>query len=321
MSAPISESALSASPVRRLPRLPVGGLLVTAALALGAWAAVLATGDRVRHLALPVLGDPSLPKAAAGAAIEPLPSCELSPAAALPGRVGALLEASDGTLWLGGFDTGLYRRPPGGAPGSAVAVQGFAGRERFVNALAEHRGHLWVATYGGVVELDPRGLRVRTHLRGVAAEALVLRDGLLLAGTIHGLYRLGDAGTFEDTGTKGPDGEGIRVTALALSGDTLWIGSPNGAYSLPVRTLRQVSAPVARWHPLVFGEEPADTNVVLSLAPLGDGVVAGTDNGGLVRLDAKGGVKALRFQEARANEANPGAFASADGTAFFGTQG
>jgi hypothetical protein len=32
-------------------------------------------------------------------------------------------------------------------------------------------------------------------------------------------------------------------------------------------------------------------------------------------------VKALRFQEARANEANPGAFASADGTAFFGTQG
>ena len=300
-------------------RLPAGGLLVTAALALALWATVRAGGEQVRHLAVPVLTDFTLPKAATGAGLDSLPPCELAPAAALPGRVGALLESSDGALWMGGFDTGLFRRAAGSGKGGELPVAGLAGRERFVNALAEARGRVWVATYGGVLELDHQGLRLRTHLRGVAVEALALDGGTLLAGTTLGLYRLGGDG-FAEVGLKGPEGEAIRVTALARSGGALWLGSPNGVYSVPLAALAG-PGPVARWHPLVFGESPADTDVVMSLAPLGAGVVAGTDNGGLVWLDGTGKVKALRFTEPRANEANPGAFATWGGQALFGTQG
>lgn len=307
------------TPSRRALRLPAGGLLVMAAMVLAVWAAALAGGEQVRHLAVPVFTDFTLPRAAAGASIDSLPPCALAPAAALPGRVGALLESSDGALWMGGFDTGLFRRAAGSGPGGELPVTGLAGRERFVNALAETHGRVWAATYGGLLEFDHQGLRLRTHLRGVAVEALVLDGGTLLAGTTQGLYRLGGDG-FADVGLKGPEGEAVRITALAKSGGALWMGSPNGAYSVRLAALAGPS-PVARWHPLVFGEAPADTNVVLSLAPLGEGVVAGTDNGGLVFLDGSGKVRALRFSEPRANEANPGAFASWDGSALFGTQG
>jgi hypothetical protein len=121
----------------------------------------------------------------------------------------------------------------------------------------------------------------------------------------------------------GPAGEPIRPTALAASAGRLWIGTASGVYALPLASLEApLLARTARWHPLVFGEPPAETNVVTALAPLADGAVAGTDDGGLVLVRADGRVSAARFADARANEVSPGAAAVApDGAVLAGTQG
>ncbi len=129
----------------------------------------------------------------------------------------------------------------------------------------------------------------------------------------------------------GPDGEALRVTALAAPGGVapgegrLWIGTSSGAYSLPLSALAGAGRKVAAWHPLVFGDPPASTDVVTALADMGDGngdgAVAGTDDGGLVRLGPRGEVAAVRLTEALANQVNPGAAAGAGPALAFGTQG
>lgn len=282
------------------------GLSAAAAL----WSA---SPERLRHLAVPTLVDPSTSSAAAPTPIAERPACATRRLGRLPGRVGALLQTKAGQLWAGGFDTGVYLL--NGDADGAAQLPGLRGRERFVNALVEHGGNIWAATYAGVLVLDPSGTRQRTHLVGIAVEALLEVDGALWAGTPQGVFRLAGSGAFESTGITGPDGEMLRVTALAVSGGRLWMGSPSGAYSVELGGSR------ARWHPLVFGTPGAETNVVLSLVPFGEGVVAGTDNGGLVQLTNKGGVRALRFSNPRANETNPGAAVARGGTAVFGTQG
>jgi hypothetical protein len=232
-------------------------------------------------------------------------------------RITALLEDRDGALWIGTFDGGLFR---GGA--EVLEVAGLRGRERFVNALAEHDGLLWVATQGGLLALDGER-RVLTLLAGEGVPALARGGTALYAGTARGPFRVTVGAGAEPLGAVGPSGEPLRVTALAAGASRLWIGTASGAYSLPVATLE---APLlsreARWHPLVFGDPAAETNVVTALAPLADGAVAGTDDGGIVRLRADGGVTALRFTDARANEVNPGAAAvEPGGAALLGTQG
>jgi hypothetical protein len=93
------------------------------------------------------------------------------------------------------------------------------------------------------------------------------------------------------------------TAALALVDDTLivggahgrlFIGTPDGVYSLPWPAA--VLPARARWQPLVFGAPPADSSVVTALARLGDGVLAGTDDGGAVHI-SDAGVHALPFAE------------------------
>jgi ligand-binding sensor domain-containing protein len=291
-------------------------------VALAAAGAVLLLGaawrqrDRARHLAVPVLADPSLP-VPPGVELPELAGCGAEEVARVGGRITALLEDGDGALWIGTFDGGLFR---GGPEISEVA--GLRGRERFVNALVEHDGLLWVATQGGLLALDG-GRRVLTLLAGEGVPALARGGAALYAGTARGPFRVSAGTGAEPLGAVGPSGEPLRVTALVAAASRLWIGTASGAYSLPLATLE---APLlsreARWHPLVFGDPAAETNVVTALAPLADGAVAGTDDGGIVRLRADGGVTALRFTDARANEVNPGAAAAgAGGAALLGTQG
>ncbi len=289
-------------------------LLAAAAVALGIL--LWREGERARHLAVPVLFDPSLPPAAPVDLVE-LPACRTRPRARAPGRVTALHLAADRALWIGTFDQGVLRAPAGQAPRSAGGAEG---RERFVNDLAEHEGTLWVATQGGVLVLSPEGKRLELVEPGRAVTSLVLAGGSLYGGTSRGLLRLSLEGGVEPVEVRGPMGDPIRVNALAVSGTTLWLGSWDGAWSLPLAALERVPPLTARWHPLVFGSPPAQTNVVTALAPLGDGALAGTDDGGLVRLSATG-IAAARFAEARANEVNPGAAAAFGAGAVVGTQG
>ncbi|HYQ80984.1 MAG TPA: hypothetical protein VEP68_05750, partial [Anaeromyxobacteraceae bacterium] len=199
-------------------------------------------------------------------------------------------------------------------------VGGPEGRERFVNDVAEHEGKVWVATQAGVLVLSLEGARLEIVEPGTAVAALALAGGTLYGGTSRGLLRLSLEGGVEPIEVRGPVGNPVRVNALAVAGTTLWLGSWDGAWSLPLSSLGGVPPLLARWHPLVFGSPPAGTNVVTALAPLGDGVLAGTDDGGLARVSASG-VAATRFVEPRANEVNPGAAAAFGAGAAIGTQG
>ncbi|HET8541294.1 MAG TPA: two-component regulator propeller domain-containing protein [Anaeromyxobacter sp.] len=290
-------------------------LLAGASLAAAAWR----ERARARHLAVPVLSDPSSAPDP-GVPLAEGPPCAAEEVARAGARVTAVLEARDGELWIGTFDGGVLRAGAPGFPPEAVA--GLEGRQLLVNALLEHDGLVWVATQGGLVAFDGER-RVLALLAGEPVTALLALRGALYAGTGRGLLRIGVHEGAERVDLAGPAGEPIRPTALAASGDRLWIGTGSGVYALPLASLdAPLLARTARWHPLVFGEPPAETNVVTALAPLAGGVVAGTDDGGLALVRADGRVSASRFAEARANEVNPGAAAvGPDGAVLAGTQG
>jgi Ca-activated chloride channel family protein len=309
--------ALAVGP--RGPRRGAGALLLALAVRGAASAAAVAWHERARarHLALPVASDPSLAPAP-GVALAELPPCRAEELARVGRRVAAVLGASDGALVVGTFDAGIVRIAP---DGGAAAVEGLEGRERFVNALAELDGLVWAATQGGLVALDGER-RALGALEGEGVTALTVAHGRLYAGTARGVFRVTAERGAEPLAVTGPDGEPLRVSALAASGARLWIGTPAGAYAVPVANLEApLLSRTASWHPLVFGAPPAGTNVVTALAAVTGGVVAGTDDGGLVRLGDDGAVTAVRLADAAADQVNPGAaVATAEGVAV-GTQG
>jgi ligand-binding sensor domain-containing protein len=268
---------------------------------------------RLRYAALPMLADPSLaPPPRQGLAVDD----ELRAAqivTRLPARVTAIAELANGVLFVATFDAGLHRydarrdRVP-------VAVAELAGRERFVDALLPFSDGVVAGTHRGALVLDKDGRRRAVLAAGETVTALANVDGQLLIGTPHGLY----AGE-RLLALHGPDGERVRVTALAVSSRRLYLGSPSGLYSLPL-PLDATAELVAAWQPLVFGTPGAASNVVTALAPVAGGVVAGTDDGGVALVTARG-VRGLAFTDAGANDVNPGAIASRAGRVIIGTQG
>jgi hypothetical protein len=186
------------------------------------------------------------------------------------------------------------------------------GRERFVDALLPLDGAIVAGTHRGAIVLSDDGTRRETWAPGETVTALALVEGEPLVGTPHGLYRRD-----RRLELRGPDGEPIRVTALATAAARLYLGSPAGLYSLPLPLLQ--AAP-AEWQPLVFGTPGARSNVVTALAPIGDGVLAGTDDAGVAFVSGSG-VRALAFDDPGANDVNPGAMTVAGGGVVVGTQG
>jgi ligand-binding sensor domain-containing protein len=282
------------------------------AFALAVGGVVIASHrQRLRHLAVPVWTAPSRPAAARPQPILDAPAATVRELGRLPARVTALARGRDGALYAGTFDQGVFRLD--GA--RALPVGALVGRERFINALVARGDTIVAGTYGGAIAIDADGLRRATHVPELAVEALLVVDGELLAGTTRGVVALPGGSIVE----RGRGGEPIRATALARSAGRLWIGSPDGVWSIPW-PLEGTAAP--SWHPLVFGRPGADTDAVTALVPIADGVLAGTDDGGVARVTVDG-VRALRFAEPRADEINPGALARPDGAGavWAGTQG
>jgi Ca-activated chloride channel family protein len=281
------------------------------ALVLGLLVAgvLFALGDDLRHVPLPTLRDGRI---APGPPPVHLRAQEViggwPTRVRVPARVTALLR--DGaTLWVGTFDAGVLRVLP---DGSKLPVA-LAGRERMVNALAVHGGAIYAGTYGGLVRLSRDGRREAVLLRGLAVEALAEVDGELLAGTMRGLHRLTASGTAE-VPVKRWRSEELRVTALARAGGRLYVGSSDGVWSVAWPLVSGSS----QHHPLVFGAPAAKSNVVTALVAAGGGVVAGTDDAGLV-LIGPAGVQALHTGDRLADQINPGALVAHGGRVLAGS--
>jgi outer membrane protein assembly factor BamB len=281
---------------------------ILAAAAVGAALVVTAapTG-RLKYLALPLVSDPSAAPQLATRTIEDTPA-PATVTARVPGRVSAILPVDD-AVFVGTFDQGLYRC----VAGACEPVGALEGRERFVDALVEWDRFVVAATHRGGVVLSRGGTRTGVLAAGQAVSSLAVVDGNLLLGTAHGLW---SARTDAAVGEQSADGETLRVTALALNGDVLWIGTPDGVYAVDTSSHTKVGA----WHALVFGQPAASTNVVTALTAFGDGVLVGTDDGGVVFVDDQV-THAAPFAERAANGVSPGAIARIGDVAVVGTEG
>lgn len=293
--------------------------LILAAAAVGAALAATALPTaRLTYLALPLARDPSVRAPVTPRTVEEGEAPARRDATRVPGRISAILPLYDETLFIATFDEGLYRFDPH-RDRAPVPVGALDGRERFVDALVLHGDHVVAATHRGAVVLATDGARAGVLAAGEAVSSLATADDELILGTAHGLWRGSDD---RPVGERGPDGETLRVTALAVGersnrrGPRLFVGTADGVYILAT----PLAAQVARWQPLVFGTPAASTNVVTALATLGDGVIAGTDDGGLVFVDDDG-AHAAPFTEVTSNDVNAGALARVGAVTLVGTEG
>lgn len=162
--------------------------------------------------------------------------------------VGALAPAADG-VWAAGFGDGGR----GGLTFADITLQRFrwlepaAATAEIGGARAfalEVRGDVaWVGTSAGLVRLstrDPRDARAWSAISGLPDDrvhAVLAREGGSWAGTARGLVFVRDTGRVRSARASavGPViAEGIAVRALAMTGDTLWVGSDAGLLAVRI---------------------------------------------------------------------------------------
>ena len=218
----------------------------------------------------------------------------------VPGRVSAILPRADGALFIGTFDSGLYplrshcrsRADRSRRPGRPRALRRRARRARGAQSSSPRiTARSCSRPTARASACSPPAKRSRRSSSPATSCSSAPRTAC------------GAAATTSPLGERGPEGETLRVTALAAARGRVWIGTPDGVYEMRAR---RATAQVANWHPLVFGSPGATSNVVTALAPLADGVLAGTDDGGTVFVD-DAAVDARPFADRRANDINPGA--------------
>ncbi|MBD9367592.1 ligand-binding sensor domain-containing diguanylate cyclase [Xanthomonas sp. XNM01] len=185
--------------------------------------------------------------------------------------VRALIEDRQGVLWVGGGG-GLDRMGTDGRFHPAP-VRGATGEALSVLSLAEDRsGDLWVGTFvDGVFRLrdgrrvahyGPAQGMVSGHVRAIS----VARDGTVWVGSRTGLLRVEGAVMRAPPPVPGlPRG---LITALASVGDTLWIGSVEGAHLLRDGQVEHLDL-----------EALGGTRSVFGFQPIGDAVWISTDRG------------------------------------------
>ncbi|RZL33810.1 MAG: GGDEF domain-containing protein, partial [Rubrivivax sp.] len=187
------------------------------------WLGTLAGGIERRDRQLQPLGH--IAPAAAGQGKGGLP----------PGRVNALGQTKDGSVWVA-VDTQVLRFDDRGRwketlrSGNAVPRRFHAGAD----------GALWIATLDGILRWTPQ----RPQLRAVATAGLVggtgevnafatLPDGSLWAGGAAGLFRVADPAAEEPVAewvdTKGLTGQTVLGMAVDLTG-RLWVDTGTGLH-------------------------------------------------------------------------------------------
>ncbi|MBB4131133.1 ligand-binding sensor domain-containing diguanylate cyclase [Xanthomonas sp. 3075] len=185
-------------------------------------------------------------------------------------RQGGLLVASDDGVWW-------WERGGGG-------LQRFHRGQRVDALLLDRRGHLWMSMPSGmlVVHSSRNTPDEEIPISGVSSPALLEdAEGLIWAGSTHGLFRVAEGAAHGVTHEDGLASDYVR-SVLQTGDGTVWVGSAVGLDRLRNGITRRVSL-------LPDDRGRVREQSVLALADAGDGGVwAGTYSQGVVRLDAQG---------------------------------
>jgi len=212
----------------------------------------------------------------------------------------AVALAADGVWIAGGASYGTER---GGLVFASTSLQQWRWLEQERGPLLGTRANdlqvrgtrAWVATDRGVARLDTRvgtDVRAWTGTNGLPADAVYAvapRERGAWVGTARGLVWVSDSAARRANGraedVSAPVVPDVRVRALLLTGDTLWIGSDGGLLLLPpsrdVESARPVRAAAA-------SQEPRLLDPVTAIARSDSLVVIATRDA-LVRLDLRTG--------------------------------
>ena len=258
----------------------------------------------------------------------------------------SIAETTDGALWLGTREAGLFYLPPGQALSEARDVL----KEPVHCLLPKENGELWVGTDHGVLRWDGKQLTetgIPKSLRGgKAVAAMHDRDGNSWVAMQDGLVRVDRTGMDE----KAQDKE-AELTALYedREGD-VWIGTREGLQRVRDNTFNTFAiqgdsasggplyidetgrvwfAPLdggLRWikgrESGVVSNDGLERDVVYSLSGHGSELWIGRQRGGLTRLEYGNGGLRTRTYKQRDGLAQDNVYAvyeSRDGTIWAGT--
>lgn len=202
------------------------------------------------------------------------PASPANPAVTTTGGVLAIVEDTDGMIWFGVFDDGLYRLDPETGetqhfehrPGNAQTLP-----DNRILALHEDRqGTLWVGTWKGLTAFDRQTYRAHTpHLQNIPDPMIITlfedEDRTLWIGTLKGLAQFTPATNNVTAFVHEPNapltlgGEEVRAVFRDATG-VYWVATrgggisrftlakhithyqynPNHSFSLPSNNVRQL---------------------------------------------------------------------------------
>jgi ligand-binding sensor domain-containing protein len=228
------------------------------------------------------------------------------------GNISAVLQASDGRLWVGYFDRGIDILPAAG--GRAIHIEDE--KVFCVNRIVENRreGTIAVATANGLVlfDRDGRERQALTRSSGLIAihvtDVAVYGDGMV-AGTPAGITFLDASGPHSMYAFEGLANN--HVYALGVSGQGLMVGTLGGISLVKDGEVRRN---------LTTANSGMKANWTTALTSAGAEWLAGTYGGGVVRVSADGQVSATEAT-AQGTIVNPGAMASDGRVVLAGTLG
>ena len=300
----------------------VDGAIVAAGLGIG-----LVTIDRGRLI--DVKGAPKIPMAQAiterggvacaggleGFAIRPSKTAAwttVKATSSIPANDVSALASDGDVLWVGTFDHGLARFSKGTWTTITSGKLDHRVNALLVEPRANKPSRIWVATANGISIVDGTTVSEITKSEGLPARGVLslarMRDGRILAGTMHGAAILADGARPIAIGLK-QNLEVKNVWAVAEdSQGFLWLGATTGVF----RGKPDDSA----WTRYSVATKQLRDDWVMALVPHADEMYVGTYKGGVTRFDVADTVTASQLGD---GWINPGGMRWENGTLYAAT--
>lgn len=207
----------------------------------------------------------------------------------------AIMCDSGNIVWAGASDGTLLRFDPIGNEFRSVDLS--ASISASVSCLAEDQGHnIWISTQGdGLWSLNPRSGALRKWCvdNGGLKNDLVRsvtedKEGNIWAATEKGLVVISPSGghSFVLSGHSSPKhlNDNATYSVFCDEENNIWVGTFFGGVNLHYSEARLFDSILSSTQ-----EYSADSKVVSTIVPLGEGLMVGTENDGLFLMSEPGG--------------------------------